>query len=331
MRIQKALCHLVAASAVFAGANQVTAGEPNGLFHRFFPAFHREDNPETATSNTTRADEVLFEIQKRREETQAIDDEIEIRVRDIVEHRVPITVGAPAFAGADRPTLEELREHLISRGVDPRNIDRRIERVAESASRGQLRAAERRMLNRGVNSNSDPVSVPPGTSNDDSGALDSTNDLSGDLGDQADISSAMTEFAQQADFDQTSNFAPEIDQTGEEIRIRETAVMDLSNDVIDLPVDQSDNGFEIGDVVPFDVIILPVELDQTAETVPSTEIVERTMIDPQTVVDQAITNAGETATAHANTEAPVSTVVTPSFHRSGAGLRGGFGRGRVRD
>ena len=349
MQLQKAMCRLIAASAVFAGTNQLSAGDRPSFLERVFPVpkFMREQETEDHTKATTHAEAVLFEIQKRREQ-EPVDDDIEVRIRDVMENRSPIMIGPPVFSDGGRPTLEELREHLISRGVDPQNIDRHIDRVAESASRGKGRSNERRMINRGTNSNGDPISTPGGTGSDGdtTGELpvddlpmnDDMGSPEGDgLGDPTDIASAVTAFAAEV----TVDSSPTIDISDDMIEIIDRIPID---DAVELPIDKT---IDLpSDPVLFDDLLQPspdfdhpillgppISSEQSADVPVGTTMEPNSghAVDHTVVVEEAILKAGETASTNAHPEAPVSTVVTPTFQRSGAGLRGGFGRGRIRD
>lgn len=77
--------------------------------------------------------------------------------------------------------------------------------------------------------------------------------------------------------------------------------------------------------VPVDApTILPIDVPTGTPDVGTSPVVpESTVIDPVTV-------GTDTATNPAPTETPVQTTTTPQFRRNARGLRGGFGRGRIR-
>ncbi len=140
MTFNKPLLILAAIAMSAAGINSASADEP-GFWARLNP-FRRVISQSSDTPDQVRngpSEEQLAELRQQLEGRGLTSEQVDARIARVQEARSSAgqDSGRPAFSGEGRPSLEQIREHLISRGVDPTGIDTRIDQAAAASTRGQ--------------------------------------------------------------------------------------------------------------------------------------------------------------------------------------------------
>jgi len=186
MKFQRSLMVVMITTTLMAGTGYLGAdeGEKPGFWGRFNPfraflgrssARVEADAPGKIDKNS---DPFFNELNKAglTEEGLSV-AEMEARLGKIEQVQARQKTGKqpirPAFANgeAGRPTLEELRVHLLERGVDPSRIDARIEKIQAHLETRKNRREERRRGKAGLKGKGFPFG------NKD----DFANDLDGDV------------------------------------------------------------------------------------------------------------------------------------------------------
>lgn len=139
MKFQRSWMVALTVATLLIGSGNLPAdeGESEGFWGRFNPfrALLSRSSARIESEDTEKVDEALNRIRTKLAEEGLTEEEIEARITKIQEIRArqnsKVHPARPAFANGEggRPSLEEIRAHLIERGVDPERIDARIERI----------------------------------------------------------------------------------------------------------------------------------------------------------------------------------------------------------
>ena len=352
MNFNKTVVLLVAGSAFFAGLRHSQAGEPSrGFFSRILemPLFgNNEQEFEDYSRAMSEEQTELFEIEKLDEDTDNSFDEVEERIMIALDNGYqPGRNRFPSFAPGNQPSLDELRDHLISRGFDPSRIDQRVDRAAESSRFQRSRANSRRLLGGNLRAGNDPLAPPAGVPG--SGPMFTSQSST------APAPNAPSAAAMQDSQVQAASFAAnptesrviygiwEGDENGQLIEIGD--VLPFDEKIVILPIenmmpDQNSDVIELGDAIPYgaewpelgsstkpikDGTIIPIRI----ESVNDPDDGFRTDSSPTATNASQTGNQSPTSNDAVQEFAPQPSTQS-RFQRAGVGFRGGFSRGRVR-